>query len=62
VNVPTLVLHTDEDAVVPFTAGRALATHIPDAQFVQLDSKNHLILEHEPAWKRAADAIRQFLE
>jgi pimeloyl-ACP methyl ester carboxylesterase/DNA-binding SARP family transcriptional activator len=62
VSVPTLVLHTDEDAVVPFSAGRHLATHIPDAQFVQLDSKNHIILEHEPAWKRAADAIKQFLE
>jgi pimeloyl-ACP methyl ester carboxylesterase/DNA-binding SARP family transcriptional activator len=62
VAVPTLVLHTTEDCVVPFPAGRKLATSIPDAQFVALDSRNHLILEHEPAWKRAADAIRTFLE
>jgi pimeloyl-ACP methyl ester carboxylesterase/DNA-binding SARP family transcriptional activator len=61
VTVPTLVLHTNEDAVVPFSAGRALATGIPGAQFVQLDSRNHLILEHEPAWARAAEAIRTFL-
>lgn len=62
VAVPTLVLHTSQDAVVPFAAGRALATHIPDAQFVQLDSNNHLVLEHEPAWRKAAEAIRTFLD
>jgi len=62
VSVPTLVLHTDQDAVVPFTAGRQLATGIPGAQFVQLDSRNHLILEHEAAWRRASDAMRNFLE
>lgn len=61
VSVPTLVLHTDQDAVVPFACGRTLATKISGAQFVQLDSRNHLILEHEPAWRRAADAIRSFL-
>ena len=62
VAVPTLVLHTDRDAVVPFAAGRQLATTIPGAQFVQLDSRNHLILEHEPAWRRASEAIRAFLD
>ena len=62
VAVPTLVLHTDQDAVVPFAAGRLLATSIPNAQFVQLDSRNHLILEHEPCWRRASEAIRTFLE
>ena len=62
VAVPTLVLHTDKDAVVPFAAGRTLATSIREAQFVPLDSRNHLILEHEPAWQRAAEAIRAFLD
>lgn len=62
VDVPTLVLHTDEDAVVPFASGRLLATGIRGALFVQLESRNHLILENEPAWPRAAQAIRSFLE
>ena len=62
VRVPTLVLHTDRDSVVPFSEGRRLATGIPGATFVQLDSRNHLILEHEPAWRRASEAIRAFLE
>ncbi len=61
VSVPTLVLHTDGDAVVPFAAGKMLASTIPGAQFVPLASRNHLILEHEPAWHRAADSIRTFL-
>jgi pimeloyl-ACP methyl ester carboxylesterase/DNA-binding SARP family transcriptional activator len=61
VAVPTLVLHADRDAVVPFTAGLQLATGIRGAQFVQLESRNHLILEHEPAWRRASDAIEAFL-
>ena len=62
VSVPTLVLHTDEDAVVPFSCGKMLAAAIPDAQFVQLESRNHLILENEPSWTRASAAIRSFLE
>ena len=61
VTIPTLVLHTDRDAVIPFTAGRQLATGIPGAQFVQLESRNHLILEHEAAWRRASEAIGSFL-
>jgi pimeloyl-ACP methyl ester carboxylesterase len=60
--VPTLVLHADRDAVVPFASGKMLASTIPGAQFVQLESRNHLILEHEPAWRRAAEAIRSFLD
>jgi pimeloyl-ACP methyl ester carboxylesterase/DNA-binding SARP family transcriptional activator len=61
VSVPTLVLHTTRDAVVPFSAGKELAARIPDAQFVPLDSDNHLLLESEPAWHRAGDALRGFL-
>jgi pimeloyl-ACP methyl ester carboxylesterase/DNA-binding SARP family transcriptional activator len=59
---PTLVLHADKDAVIPFASGRELAAAIPDSQFVQLDTRNHLVLEEEAAWPRAAGAIRAFLE
>lgn len=61
VKVPTLVLHTRHDAVIPFTSGRSLAAGIPGAEFVQLESNNHLILEQEPAWPRAMEVIRGFL-
>jgi pimeloyl-ACP methyl ester carboxylesterase len=61
VSVPTLVLHSVQDAAVPFSAGRELATSIPGAGFVPLDSRNHLILEQEPAWPRFLGEVRSFL-
>lgn len=61
VRVPTLVLHGRFDAVVPFAEGRLLATGIPGAQFVELDSKNHVLLAHEPAWQRFCEAVLEFV-
>jgi pimeloyl-ACP methyl ester carboxylesterase len=61
VSVPTLVLHSRNDAAVPFYAGRELATSIPGARFVPLDSRNHVILEQEAAWPRFLDEVRRFL-
>jgi pimeloyl-ACP methyl ester carboxylesterase/DNA-binding CsgD family transcriptional regulator len=60
VRAPTLVLHARGDAVVPITEGQFLAAGIPGAQFVELDSKNHVLLEHEPAWKRFCDEVLEF--
>jgi len=34
---------------------------IPNARFVALESKNHLILEDEPAWPRFVDEVDAFL-
>ena len=39
-----------------------LASTIPGAQFVELDSKNHILLENEPAWDRFREAVLDFLE
>lgn len=61
VNVPTLVMHSRDDARVPFDQGRRLAAGIPGARFVSLPSANHLILEHEPAFARFLQEIRGFL-
>jgi pimeloyl-ACP methyl ester carboxylesterase/DNA-binding CsgD family transcriptional regulator len=61
INVPTLVIHAREDAGVPFEEGRLLASLIPNAQFVALESKNHLLAEHEPAWQKFVTALRSFL-
>lgn len=61
VSVPTLVLHARDDVVVPIDEGRMLATRIRDAQFVEVDSKNHILLEHEPAWARFCEAVLEFL-
>ena len=60
VRTPTLVLHGREDAVVPLAEGRLLATEIPGAQFVELESRNHVLLEHEPAWAKFQEAVLAF--
>ena len=62
VRTPTLVLHAREDQVVPIEEGRLLASGIPGAEFVELDSRNHVLLEHEPAWRRFQEAVLAFLK
>jgi DNA-binding winged helix-turn-helix (wHTH) protein/alpha-beta hydrolase superfamily lysophospholipase len=61
VSVPTLVTHCRGDAVVPFASGEELAKRIPGARFVPLESANHLVLGHEPAWPVLLSAMRGFL-
>jgi pimeloyl-ACP methyl ester carboxylesterase/DNA-binding CsgD family transcriptional regulator len=60
VRVPTLVIHAREDHVIPLAEGRLLASAIRDAEFVELPSKNHILLENEPAWRRFQDAVLDF--
>ncbi|HEX4997725.1 MAG TPA: alpha/beta fold hydrolase [Terriglobia bacterium] len=62
VDVPTLVLHSRNDARVPYRRGLELAYGIPNARLVTLESDNHLLLEHEPEFPRFLEAIRKFLE
>jgi pimeloyl-ACP methyl ester carboxylesterase/DNA-binding CsgD family transcriptional regulator len=59
--VPTLVLHSRDDALVPFDEGRLIATLIPGAQFTSLESQNHVLLEGEPAWSAFVDEVHAFL-
>jgi pimeloyl-ACP methyl ester carboxylesterase/DNA-binding CsgD family transcriptional regulator len=61
VSCPTLVLHAREDAIVPFDEGRAAATLIPEARFVSLASRNHILQETEPAWRRLISELDTFL-
>ena len=61
VTCPTLVLHANRDARVPFDQGRQLAGAIPGARFVPLDSRNHVLLEDEPAWQHWLQEVRAFL-
>jgi pimeloyl-ACP methyl ester carboxylesterase/DNA-binding CsgD family transcriptional regulator len=61
VGCPTLVLHARGDARVPFEEGRLIAGLIPGARFVPLASRNHVLLEHEPAFARCFDEVRAFL-
>lgn len=62
VQVPTLVLHARHDEVVPFSMGTMLAAEIPNARFVQLESRNHVLLDNEPAWPAFQEAILEFTQ
>ncbi|MGE5837695.1 MAG: alpha/beta fold hydrolase, partial [Acidobacteriota bacterium] len=62
VKAPTLVLHARGDEVQPIDEGRLLAAGIPGAEFIELDSRNHVLLEHEPAWRRFCDAVLEFTQ
>jgi pimeloyl-ACP methyl ester carboxylesterase/DNA-binding winged helix-turn-helix (wHTH) protein len=62
VKAPTLVLHCRNDAAQPIDESRRIAAGIPGARFVALESRNHLILESEPAWGRFLEEVRAFLK
>ena len=42
IRIPTLVMHRTGDLQVPVAAGRALASQIPDARFVEYDGEDHV--------------------
>jgi pimeloyl-ACP methyl ester carboxylesterase len=61
VSTPTLVIHARDDTRAPFEEGRKIASLIPDARFVPVDSPNHILLEHEPAWRVFKREVKSFL-
>lgn len=61
VEVPTIVFHSHDDQRVSLDQGRELAIGIPNARFVPFESRNHILLDHEPAWETCRDAIAAFL-
>jgi pimeloyl-ACP methyl ester carboxylesterase/AraC-like DNA-binding protein len=61
VRTPTLIFHSREDQAVPYAQGEELAANIPGAQFVPLESRNHILLESDPAWETFVQLTRGFL-
>lgn len=59
--IPTLILHSRHDSRVPYEQGLMLARGIPGAQFVALESCNHILLSHEPAWGHFIDHLCSFV-
>lgn len=60
-DVPTLVIHSRGDQRIPVATARELAASIRGAQFVSLESNNHLLIGREPASAAFIAAIRQFV-
>ena len=61
VNCPTLVLHARWDVRCPFDEGRLLASLIPGARFVPLETRNHVLLQDEPAFNTFVEEMNAFL-
>jgi pimeloyl-ACP methyl ester carboxylesterase/class 3 adenylate cyclase len=61
VKAETLIFHARYDQAVPFEEGRLVAKLIPNARFVPLESKNHVLLPEEPAWFHFVREFRRFM-
>lgn len=61
IKAPTMVIQAKYDQAVPFEEGRQTAAHIPGAQFVVLDGKNHVLMQNEPAWSYFWKEFYRFL-
>lgn len=60
-DVPTLVLHARDERVNRFEEGLRLASLIPGARLVPLDSVNHILLGDEPAFQLFLRETRDFV-
>lgn len=61
VTAPTLVIHAQEDSVHPVSQGRLIAKRIPNAEFVQLSSNNHILMPSHPTFQDVVQAQLDFL-
>ncbi|MEM7635075.1 MAG: alpha/beta fold hydrolase [Pseudomonadota bacterium] len=62
VQAPTLVIHSRNEAGVPYEQGQEIAAGIKDARFVTLETANHILPVSDPAWNRYVRLMRDFLE
>jgi 3-oxoadipate enol-lactonase len=58
--LPTLVVHGDQDHLVPLENGRVLASRIPGAQFQLIRDAGHILITDQP--EECIEAIRGFLK
>ena len=57
IRVPTLVIHSKDDTLIPIECGRFLARNIPGARLIELPGQDHLFFLHE----QIGDCIEEFL-
>jgi pimeloyl-ACP methyl ester carboxylesterase len=59
IRVPTLVVHGDQDRLVPPQNGRVVAARIPQARFQLIANAGHILTTDQP--EACVETIRQFL-
>lgn len=61
VKVPTLVIHARHETLNPISQGRLIASRIPNAEFMEVDSPNHIILPSHPTFNEILTAKLAFI-
>lgn len=60
IDVPTLVIHGDQDRIIPFDCGRALVELLPAVSFERIPKGSHMIVGERS--DEVADKIEEFLK
>lgn len=60
VRCPTLVVHGRGDLRIAHDEGRLAAGLIPNARFMSLETRSHLMMQDEPAWRDFISALEDF--
>jgi pimeloyl-ACP methyl ester carboxylesterase len=61
IEVPTLIIHSINDQRIPIESAREMASIIPNAEFIGLNSDGHVLLGREEAAECFVDAIKEFI-
>jgi pimeloyl-ACP methyl ester carboxylesterase/DNA-binding CsgD family transcriptional regulator len=61
ISAPTLILQATGDRSTTFENAAMVAALVPNARVVPLDSRNHILLEGEPAWSTFVREVDAFL-
>jgi pimeloyl-ACP methyl ester carboxylesterase/DNA-binding CsgD family transcriptional regulator len=62
ITAPTIVLQAIGDRSTTFDNAVSVSSRIPGARLIPLQSRNHILLADEPAWKVFIDEVSSFLE
>lgn len=61
IRAPTLIMHSKGDEIVSLAQARELASHIPNAKFISLDSNHHFVIDREPAMMQMIRSLIEFI-
>jgi DNA-binding SARP family transcriptional activator/pimeloyl-ACP methyl ester carboxylesterase len=61
-DLPTLILHARSERARPYADAEALANLIRGSRLVALESNNHILQEHEPAFAQFLDEVDRYLD
>ena len=62
ITAPTIVLQAIGDRSTTFDNAVLVSSRIPGARLVPMESRNHILLADEPAWRVFMDEVTAFLE